>query len=283
MTTTEGDPLEAIDHWPVPTAAAGWIDRGGRGGRRGPTDAVFELASVTKPLVAYAVLVAVEEGSLALDAPVTQPTQPPTDPDLAEVTLRQLLSHASGLNTDARSMIAEPQTRRIYSNAGFELIGDLLEQATGFTIAAYLHEAVLAPLEMRSTELRGSPAHRAVSTVEDLLRFCSELMAPTLLDSTTLAAATTPVFADLGGVLPGFGRHDPNPWGLGFEIRGEKSPHWTGSANAPATFGHFGRAGTMLWVDPVAGRAVVALTDRDFGRWAAEAWPALSNAVLGAA
>ena len=50
--------------------------------------------------------------------------------------------------------------------------------------------------------------------------------------------------------------------------------------NSPRTFGHFGRSGTFLWVDPDAGVALACLTDRDFGDWAKEAWPALSDAVL---
>jgi CubicO group peptidase (beta-lactamase class C family) len=81
-------------------------------------------------------------------------------------------------------------------------------------------------------------------------------------------------------VLPGFGRQEPNDWGLGFELRDRKSPHWTGRANSERTFGHFGRSGTFLWVDPDAGVALACLTDREFGEWAAEAWPLLSDAVL---
>ena len=67
------------------------------------------------------------------------------------------------------------------------------------------------------------------------------------------------------------------------EISGDKSPHWTGRANSPATYGHFGGAGTMMWVDPTARVGVVALTDRPFDEWAPEAlrrWPELSDAVL---
>jgi len=68
--------------------------------------------------------------------------------------------------------------------------------------------------------------------------------------------------------------------GLGFELRDAKSPHWTGSLNSPRTYGHFGRSGTFLWVDPDAGIALACLTDLDFGDWAADAWPRLSDAVL---
>ena len=84
----------------------------------------------------------------------------------------------------------------------------------------------------------------------------------------------------LVGVLPGWGRMDPNDWGLGFELRDHKQPHWTGRGNSPRTFGHFGATGTFLWVDPDAGLACGALTDRDFGDWAKEAWPRFSDAVL---
>ena len=87
----------------------------------------------------------------------------------------------------------------------------------------------------------------------------------------------------LSGIIPGLGRFDPCPWGLGCEIRGGKTPHWTGTANSPATFGHFGGAGTLLWVDPVHAVAAVALTDRPFDEWSAtalEVWPQFADAVL---
>ncbi|MEM7272081.1 MAG: serine hydrolase domain-containing protein [Actinomycetota bacterium] len=268
--------LNVVATWPVTTVAAGW--RGPDDGPTsiGPVDQVFPLASVTKPLVAFAVLVAVEEGSLALD----QPAGPPGS------TVANLLSHSAGLGPDAPPAGAEPGpltpvgSRRIYSNHGFEELGRALEATTGFTCAQYLDEAVCAPLGMTGTELRGSPAHGAVSTVSDLLRFGAELLRPTLLSAETVAAATTPHLPELAGVLPGFGRQDPNPWGLGFEIRGTKSPHWTGSTNDPATFGHFGRSGTFLWVDRSIPACCVVLTDRDFGPWAAEAWPPLADAVV---
>ena len=87
-------------------------------------------------------------------------------------------------------------------------------------------------------------------------------------------------FRGLVGVLPGFGRQEPNDWGLGFELRDGKSPHWTGSRNSPRTFGHFGRSGTFLWVDPDAGVALACLTDLPFGDWASDAWPRLADSVL---
>jgi CubicO group peptidase (beta-lactamase class C family) len=81
-------------------------------------------------------------------------------------------------------------------------------------------------------------------------------------------------------VLPGFGRQSPCDWGLGLELKDAKSPHWTGEHNAPSTFGHFGQSGAFVWVDPVAGLACAAVTDRPFGAWAVGAWPAFADAVL---
>jgi len=94
------------------------------------------------------------------------------------------------------------------------------------------------------------------------------------------AEATSVQFPGLSGVLPGFGVQRPNDWGLGFEIRDGKAPHWTGTTNSAATYGHFGQTGTFIWVDPVADLALVALTDRDFDDWAKPLWPALSDEVL---
>jgi CubicO group peptidase (beta-lactamase class C family) len=267
-----GDVLRQIETWEAPHTATAVVTPRGLVASRGDPEHPFALASVTKLLVADAVLVAVEEEALSLD----QAAGPPG------ATVAHLLAHASGLGPDG-GVVAPPGTRRIYSNAGFEALAATLEAASGMTMADYLHAAVVEPLGMSATRLDGSAAHGAVSSAADLARFAAELLAPRLLAPETLARATSPAFADLAGVLPGFGRQEPNPWGLGFEVRGDKHPHWTGRRNSPATFGHFGRSGTFVWVDPVAALALVVLTDRAFGPWSAEAWPRLSDGVLRAA
>ncbi|MFD5085605.1 serine hydrolase domain-containing protein [Kitasatospora sp. NPDC058201] len=269
--------LRKIEDWPVPNAAAAVV-RGGDGavlGTYGPQDHLFPLASVTKLLTSYAVLVAVEEGVFELDDPA--------GPEGS--TVRHLLAHTSGLAFDEHKVMAEPGNRRLYSNAGFDVLAQALQQAAGIDFGRYAAEALFEPLGMRSTLI--NTAHRApagaggLSTAADLALFAAELQSPKLLDPSTLAAATREVaFPGTSGVLPGFGHRRPNDWGLGFEIRDGKAPHWTGTANSPATFGHFGQSGTFLWVDPEAGVSCLALTDRDFGPWAAEVWPVLSDAVL---
>jgi CubicO group peptidase (beta-lactamase class C family) len=121
-----------------------------------------------------------------------------------------------------------------------------------------------------------------VGTAADLSRLLAELQRPALLSAGGAHEAVTIQFPDLTGIVPGVGRFDPCPWGLGIEIRGTKSPHWTGISNSPATFGHFGASGTMLWVDPEAGCGLVALTDRRFDDWpdALDQWSQLSDAVV---
>ncbi|MEU5426716.1 serine hydrolase domain-containing protein [Streptomyces olivoreticuli] len=263
--------LRKIDNWPVETAAAAVVRADGSlAGAHGPTAHRFALASVTKPLTAYAALLAVEEGAIELDEPAGP----------AGSTVRHLLAHTSGLAFDEHRATAEPGTRRLYSNAGFEVLGDHIAKATDIAFPEYLRQAVLEPLGMTATDLQGSPAKDGVSTVDDLARFAAELQAPRLLSRQTLDEATTVAFPGLTGVLPGYGHQRPNDWGLGFEIRDGKSPHWTGASSSPRTYGHFGQSGTFLWVDPTAGTACVALTDRPFGPWATEAWPPLTDAVL---
>ncbi|WP_414169317.1 serine hydrolase domain-containing protein [Streptoverticillium reticulum] len=263
--------LQLIKSWPVPAAAAAVVRADGTlAGSYGPTEQRFALASVTKPLTAYAALVAVEEGAIELDEPA--------GPEGS--TVRHLLAHTSGLAFDEQRTMAEPGTRRLYSNAGFDVLGDHIAKATDIPFAEYLRQAVLEPLGMASTDLPGSPAKDGVSTVSDLARFAAELQAPRLLARATVEEATRVAFPGLTGVLPGYGHQRPNDWGLGFEIRDAKSPHWTGSSSSPRTYGHFGQSGTFLWVDPQAGVACAALTNRAFGPWAVEVWPQLTDAVL---
>ena len=107
------------------------------------------------------------------------------------------------------------------------------------------------------------------------------MLAPTLVTRETVDEATSVQFPGLAGVLPGWGRMDPNDWGLAFELRDHKSPHWTSAQSSPRTFGHFGAAGTFLWVDPDAGLACGVLMDKDFGDWAIEAWPRFNDLVVG--
>lgn len=261
--------LRAIDGWGAATAAAGVASADGVVATHGARDAELPWASITKLLTGLAFLVALEEGTVDLDEPAGPPG----------ATLRHLLAHASGLPVDGAQPIAEPGRRRVYSNTGIELAATLLAERAEMSFADYFAAAVTGPLGLTG-RLAGSPAHGYRGPLGDLLALGRELLEPTLVAAETLTEAASVQFPGLTGVLPGFGRMEPNDWGLTFELRDGKCPHWTGAGNSPRTFGHFGRSGTFLWVDPDADLALACLTDLEFGGWAIEAWPRLSDAVL---
>jgi CubicO group peptidase (beta-lactamase class C family) len=203
------DPLAQVAQWPVGNAAVAVVDARGVRGTYGPHDAPFPWASVTKLLTALAILDAVDHGLVDLDEPAGPPRS----------TVRHLLAHAAGLAPDSDTVVAAPGRRRVYSNRGFEVLAHLVEARTGRPFPDRLRAQVLDPLGLAGTSLDGSPAHGAHGPLRDLAALGRELLTPTLLSPERMAEATRTAFPGLAGVLPGFGRQDPNDWGLGFEIR----------------------------------------------------------------
>ncbi len=271
--------VDQVSEWPVDHAAVSVVQGGDVAATFGDQSRPFALASVSKLVSALTIHVALEEGSLHIDCPVPVTRN-------AMGTIRQLLAHASGLPFDepitTAELIERPETKRIYSNTGFERLGQLLSESTGMRFGDYLREAVTDPLGMRSTNLVGSPASGVESSCSDLVRFVGEIRKPSLVSAQTINDMCTEQFPALVGIVPGFGSFSPCPWGLGPEIKGAKgsvSPHWTGTRPSARTWGHFGAAGTFVWVDPEIDLAVVMLTDRPFGPWARVIWPAWSDAI----
>ena len=256
----------------------------------GQIDEVFPFASVTKPIVAWSALVAVERGLLDLDAPAGAGTahnavgagaaHSAAGAMLPGATVRHLLAHASGIAFDSDAVLAAPGTRRIYSNRGIEILGERLQEATATPLERWVETTVLEPLGMSSVLVPGSPAHSGEGTARDLAVFAGELAAPRLISASLAAEATSVVFPGLDGVLPGYGRQAPNDFGLGVEVRGHKHPHWTGRAGSPTTFGHFGQSGSFIWVDPEARRQAVFLGERRFAAVHKDIWPDLCDQIL---
>ncbi|WP_316249061.1 serine hydrolase domain-containing protein [Brachybacterium sp. Z12] len=171
-------------------------------------------------------------------------------------------------------------TRRIYSNTGFEVLAAHLEDATGYDYDDWMEQTVVQGLDLVDLEVAGSPAAGYRGSIRDLLAVGRELLAPTLIPEELWREATGVQFPGLAGILPGYGRQKPNDWGLGFEIRGQKDPHWTGANSSPQTFGHFGQAGSFLWVDPAAGLTAAFLGEKPFGPDHVKIWPGLTDAIL---
>lgn len=237
---------------------------------RGDEARVWDLASVSKPLTALGVLLAVDRGLVDLDEPA--------GPEGS--TVRHLLAHTAGFGFDGDEPVGAVGARRIYSNTGFEVLAAHVEDATGFSFADWMEQTVVAGLDLADLEVTGSPAAGYRGSLRDLLAVGRELLAPTLVPAELLEEARTVQFPGLSGILPGYGRQKPNDWGLGFEIRDGKEPHWTGTRSSAATFGHFGQSGSFLWVDPEAGLAAAFLGEERFGPEHVRIWPPLTDALL---
>ncbi|MDK8499695.1 serine hydrolase domain-containing protein [Corynebacterium pseudodiphtheriticum] len=261
--------FEKIADWPVDNVAAALVRDGELAHTLGDDEHVFAVASVTKPVAAYGFAMAVEEGVFEWDTPV--------GPEGS--TVRHLLAHASGIGKDAANPDRAPEDRRIYSSAGFEVLQEKLEEETGMDFAEYLKLGLFEPLGMNNTVLKGSSGYALETTVADLARFAQEVLEPSLLDPSTVKEMLTPQFADLRGIVPGYGMQKPCVWGLGFEIHGTKDPHWMGAALPDNAVGHFGMYGSYMWLLPDEKIALLALTDKDFGEWAKPLWAETNDAI----
>lgn len=317
---------------------------------------MFALASVTKPVTAATVMTLVEEGAIALDEPLyrmlpefavaseAENADPALEARRREVTIRQLLAHTSGLpedlapgalryrdrhdlatTTDAMSRLplrTAPGTELLYSNAGFALLGRLVERVTGKGFWDEARRRVLSPLMMDDTvadpgaaeedrvalvsdtnhvgtdvETYNSAYWRSLAmpwgglfgSARDLARFAGAFLpnGPRLLSPASVALMTSDQANGVsGGVQSMRVVWTPAQWGLGWEVKGQKRRHWTGELTSPATFCHFGAAGTLLWADPAANTALAVFANRTTTHlWPfvpTARWSRLSNAVIAA-
>jgi CubicO group peptidase (beta-lactamase class C family) len=240
MRLEAGEIVRALEAEPVSVPVAVGVSIEGKQAIGSSGDAVFRIASVTKPFVAALVLTVVQDELVDLDAPVTDylpelwlPSRP--------VTLRELLSHQAGLehewstpladfgdSDDALERLArgapvaapiEPGRWFSYASAGFYLAAAVVQRVTGTTLEAALQERILDPLGLRDTSFEGDAsleyprARRAggglYSNVPDLLAFAEHLLGgPGPLTRESLDAMATPQVAA------------PEGWyGLGLGIR----------------------------------------------------------------
>lgn len=140
--------------------------------------ALFHMASVTKPFVATAIMQLVEQGKVDLDAPVVKylPYFRLDDPRYRSITVRQMLTHTSGMpdvedyewnkpqyddgaleryvrSLTSQKLLWEPGTRYAYSNMAFDVLGDLIAKVSGMSFEDYVAAHILKPLKMDSSTL----------------------------------------------------------------------------------------------------------------------------------
>ena len=204
--------LAQVDGWGAGAVAVAVVRGGDVIAERGPRDREFRWASITKPAVALATLVAAEEGVVDLDEPA--------GPEGS--TVRHLLAHASGLPFHGDKPIATPGHEAHLLQHRLRATRCACRARRRDAVPGYLRQAVFAPLGM-GAELRGSAGADVYGTLDDLVALARELQSPTLVAPETLAEMTSVQFAGLNGVLPDVGRFDPNDWGLGVELRDAKA------------------------------------------------------------
>jgi CubicO group peptidase (beta-lactamase class C family)/D-alanyl-D-alanine dipeptidase len=145
-------------------------------------DTVFRVGSVSKLFTDIGVMQLVESGKLSLDTPVTTylPTFHPVNPFGGEITLRELMSHRSGLvreppvghyfdtsepslqatvdSLNQTTLVYAPGKQTKYSNAAVATVGYVLQTVAGRPYADYLHDAVLSPMRMTHSSFTPEPA-----------------------------------------------------------------------------------------------------------------------------
>jgi CubicO group peptidase (beta-lactamase class C family) len=237
---------------------------------QGDPRAVLPLASVTKPLTAWGALIAVERGLIDLDEPAGP----------AGSTVLNLLDHTSGLPFDGERPLRTPGARRVYSNAGFDALAAHVARAASMPFADWMLREVTLPLGMEHTDVTGRPSAGALSSIEDLLVFGREVLRPTLIPAELRDLALTVSNPGLRGIVPGYGGFADNTWGLGFELKGVKSPHWLADSFPPETAGHFGAQGSFLFVDRSREVAGAFLSGVPFDDEHKRIWPPLTEEIV---
>lgn len=141
--------------------------------REMPIDAIFDLASLTKPIAtSTSVMILVDEGRIELDAPAARYLPEFTGDGKEEITVRQLLTHQGGLIADNHlrdyadgpdvawektcnlELTARPGEEFIYSDVSFIVLGKLVERVSRQTLDAFAEERIFVPLDMRDTGFR---------------------------------------------------------------------------------------------------------------------------------
>jgi uncharacterized protein YbbC (DUF1343 family)/CubicO group peptidase (beta-lactamase class C family) len=277
-------------------------------------DTIFDLASLTKVIATTtAVMQLVEDGKFFLEDSVTKYWPEFAAHAKAGITVRDLLTHYSGLRPDldlgpswsgydtALKLIASekplfpPRSRYLYSDINFEILGELVQQASGLSLEAYCAQHIFTPLGMRNTSFKPAPAmenriapteprsgkmqfgivhdptayrmggvagHAGLfSTADDLAAFAQMLLnhgrAVRALDEVKILNARTVEQM----TTPQSPAHGARLRGLGWDMA---APAAVESETFPArgSYGHTGFTGTSLWIDPPSQTYVVILTNR---------------------
>ncbi len=273
------------------------------------TTTIYDLASLTKAVVTTSIAMQlVERDSLSLQAPVSSYLPGFAKNGKERVTIEQLMRHTSGLRAhtfyaksctspnelfraiEADTLLSKPGTTTLYSDLNFMLLGRIIENITGQTLAANFHQRFAAPLGMSSTMftpqqslvwriapvekdtlwpfktqrplvndqnaalLGGVAGHAGLfSTTGDLLGMMKMIMQGGTLNGHTYFRTAT-----LKKFLSGRGF----PRAVGWDLRSADGHSSAGDYFSNSSYGHLGYTGTSIWVDPERELAVILLSNR---------------------
>ena len=190
-------------------------------------------------------------------------------------TLANLLSHSSGLGLEEADPVIDVATKRVYSNYGVDFaVNAIIDDNSPRN---WLDDRVFRPLGMTRTRLEDRASAGVVGPLDDLVVMAVAWLRPDLVSRGTRDQIITPYLGALGGIVPGFGRFSPCPWGLGPEVRGEKQ-HWMGDWPS-SSFGHFGQSGAMILLNADEQIGIVANSTVPFGPWAVGLWGQWTSAM----
>jgi beta-lactamase class C len=230
---------------------------------------------------------------------------------------------ATQLKNYPKGQLAVPTGSKVeYSNVGFGLLGLISEAVSGQAFPSFMREHLFAPIGMNDTYLAppesvhariahvggtpepGSPFERfnssyartlthpagsVMATAADVTSFFQMFLAGgkaqrrVVLSPATAQLMTRSHTDGLRGGIEGFMTWEHCAWGLGFDIRGDKHPHFSGELTSPQTFGHTGVAGTFAWADPTRELVCVMLANRLLHNlWNYPRWSRYSTALTSA-
>ena len=270
-------------------------------------DTIFDCASLTKVVATTsAIMLLLEDGKVRLNDRVTEYL-----PGFAggDITVRQLLTHFSGLRPDldlkpawsghetgvklalAEKPTVPPGSRFIYSDINFILLGEIVHQVSGKTLAEFARQRIFQPLKMTSTMFnpprtllrRVAPTERVedailrgvvhyptarymagvaghaglFSTADDLSRFAAMLLGNGRLGQTRIFSPLTVEKMTSPQTPP----NQPIQRGLGWDLESPLASN-RGELLPVGSYGHTGFTGTSLWIDPVTRTYIVLLTNR---------------------
>ncbi len=195
-------------------------------------------------------------------------------------------------------LASAPGERLRYSNVGIGIAARVAEAVTGKDILTLTSERVLQPMGLANIVLApgiayddriatlqdpgskgteresyNSPWWRSLglpwggfySTSDDMVRFAASFLRgqPSPLSETSKREMVTDqVNGAEGGVESMYTIWDPGFWGLGWEVKGSKPRHWSGTKTSPDTWVHWGFAGTLCWFDPQRELGVAVFANR---------------------